>query len=434
MDVTVNDITNPVANAGMNQTVNQGAFVAFNGGDSGDNLGITNYTWTFIEGKLQTLYEVNPTYTFNIAGVFVLTLRVTDAAGNWDIDTKTVTVKDIADPVADAGSDKSILQNAEVTFDGSSSYDNIGIVNYTWRFIYDGNEVFLYGPTPIFKFDKAGNFRITLTVRDAIGNIGTDKVNITVLAKGVEEDDDDTTGDDGTENDDDTTGDDDTEDDDDTTGDDDTEDDDGTTGDDDIEDDDDDAEGGNTTTSGENEEGGLFSFSPANFVIIGLLVIVIIIGFFIMLKKKDRRKESDTPKGEPAIIKKMKREDAEDKSKKKGPLRKTQVKEPDDWSDLKEEEAKDVEEIGKKEDFASLENIEQERRVKSESKEEKQKKKSDDLSQLKDEGESDDWSDIKGVRKSEVSDGLSDNDDDWSDIKRGIEDKEEREFDEGGGE
>jgi hypothetical protein len=91
---TSQDSTDPVANAGPDQTVNVGVVVTFAGSGSTDNDGIVNYTWTFTEGaQTRTLYGAAPTHTFTTVGAYTVTLNVTDASGNWDVDTVTVTVQ-----------------------------------------------------------------------------------------------------------------------------------------------------------------------------------------------------------------------------------------------------------------------------------------------------------------------------------------------------
>jgi hypothetical protein len=90
------DTTDPVANAGPDQSVDTGDTVTFSGAASTDNFGIVNYTWTFTYNSTTvTLYLVGPSYTFEIVGSYVVTLNVSDAAGYWDTDTMTVTVEEI---------------------------------------------------------------------------------------------------------------------------------------------------------------------------------------------------------------------------------------------------------------------------------------------------------------------------------------------------
>ncbi|MDP6155895.1 MAG: PKD domain-containing protein [Candidatus Thermoplasmatota archaeon] len=180
MTVTVNDTTNPVADAGADKTVYQGDNVTFNGSGSSDNVGVVNYMWTFDDGGLQTLYGAGPKYTFNTSGVFTVTLNVTDANGYWAIDTVLITVTDNTDPVANAGLDQTVDQLITVFFNGSGSTDNIAINNYTWTFQYSSITVHIFGEKASWTFEHAGVYTVTLTVLDNEGNAATDTMNVTV--------------------------------------------------------------------------------------------------------------------------------------------------------------------------------------------------------------------------------------------------------------
>ncbi len=100
------DTTNPTASAGPDQTVQAGATVTFDGSASSDNHGVANWTWTFTEGgQTRTLYGASPTHTFAAAGTYDVTVRVTDASGNWAEDTVRVTVSEApGGPVGGIGS------------------------------------------------------------------------------------------------------------------------------------------------------------------------------------------------------------------------------------------------------------------------------------------------------------------------------------------
>ena len=177
--ITVVDITKPIASAGPDQTVDEDTLVTFDGSASTDNVGITSYTWAFMDaGMLQTLDGMNPTYTFQTPGMYTVTLNVTDAEGNYAADTVIITVLDITMPVADAGADRIVSEDTSLTFDGSASTDNVGIVSYEWDF---GDGTTGTEKTPTHTYTDLGNFTVTLTVKDAAGNIGTDTVTITVL-------------------------------------------------------------------------------------------------------------------------------------------------------------------------------------------------------------------------------------------------------------
>ncbi len=184
MTVTVNDITLPSADAGPDQTVDEGTIVTFNGNGSTDNVGIVNWTWSFTDGLPVMIYGSNTTYLFDSPGTFVVTLNVSDAADNWHADTMTVTVLDTSEPLANAGENRTVPAGTMVTLNGSLSSDNVGIKKFSWSFSYDGVERTLDGEVVSFEFDKGGSYEIVLTVTDRSDNTDEDAVTITVIETG----------------------------------------------------------------------------------------------------------------------------------------------------------------------------------------------------------------------------------------------------------
>ncbi len=173
-NVTVLDVTSPTAEAGPNRSVNTGAHVLFNGSQSSDNVGITDYRWTIMSEEFNGM-EVH--YNFTEPGLYEITLEVTDEADNSDIDTCLVNVTgDSTPPTADAGDDMTFGINQSFTLDGSGSSDNVGIVNFTW----DVREEVFYGKTVTHSISEPGTYEITLNVSDQAGNYALDTVNITV--------------------------------------------------------------------------------------------------------------------------------------------------------------------------------------------------------------------------------------------------------------
>ena len=177
MNVTVSDMEAPVADAGRNLTVDMKTEVTFDGTGSTDNVGVILFKWTIHDREVVVLPGSNPTHTFQEAGVYPVELNVSDLAGNWDTANMTVTVLDTESPVADAGGDITIPMGGVVTFDGSGSTDNVGIVNYTWKFDDDG-PVALYGIAPSYTFDNFGVYQVTLNVSDAMGNRDDDVLTV----------------------------------------------------------------------------------------------------------------------------------------------------------------------------------------------------------------------------------------------------------------
>jgi len=174
------DTTKPIADAGPDQVSETGATVQFDGSRSTDGGVIQSYVWTFVDGGQQTMNGVGPTYTFTNPGTFVVTLNVTDAAGNWDTDTVNIMVLDRQNPVAEAGPDQTIKAGESIVFSAAGSTDNDQIANYTWALVENGVIVNMYGISPTHAFPTAGSYTVILVVRDAAGNLGTDFMKVTV--------------------------------------------------------------------------------------------------------------------------------------------------------------------------------------------------------------------------------------------------------------
>lgn len=91
-----------------------------------------------------------------------------------------------ADPVADAGPDQTVDAWTYVTLDASGSFDDVGIANYTWSFVYGNVSRTLTGMVnSSFQFVIPGTYDITLTVTDADGGSSTDTMTVKVLPEKV---------------------------------------------------------------------------------------------------------------------------------------------------------------------------------------------------------------------------------------------------------
>jgi len=180
--INVIDITLPMAFAGNDVEIDQHGSVAFNGTLSFDNLNITEYLWNFTyRNKMQYLFGPVTEFTFDDAGRYEITLNISDEAGNRALDSFIVNVRDITDPVADPGADQWTVNIGEVAiFDAGDSTDNVGVVNYTWGFRYNGTNYHLYGTEVTFSFYAAQTINVTLTVRDAEGNLNESTCSVHV--------------------------------------------------------------------------------------------------------------------------------------------------------------------------------------------------------------------------------------------------------------
>ncbi len=182
LEVYVIDAQKPTADAGRDQVIEQFNLVIFDGSNSTDNIEIVEYRWNFYYlGQMRELTGIETDFFFNTAGIFEIELTVKDAQGNGDRDTFVITVLDTKKPRSDPGDDREAYIGEKVIFNASDSYDNIGIVNYTWNIEYAGDIFVLYGMDVNFSFHEIGDFKVTLTVYDIRENNDTRTIIITVV-------------------------------------------------------------------------------------------------------------------------------------------------------------------------------------------------------------------------------------------------------------
>ena len=138
-----------------------------------------NYTWTFTDVTLQTLYGSQPYYTFTSYGVYNITLTITDYYSDIVIDWVEITVVNSL-PFADAGINQT-YNKGMYSLNGLLSTDVDGsIVDYLWTFD-DGGLQTLNGGTPTYVFQNFGIYVIMLRVTDNDGAYGYDNTTISIL-------------------------------------------------------------------------------------------------------------------------------------------------------------------------------------------------------------------------------------------------------------
>ncbi|HSF14476.1 MAG TPA: PKD domain-containing protein [Vicinamibacteria bacterium] len=180
----------PVANAGLDQTVELGETVFLDGSGStdvdGDELG---FNWSFLSlpaesaAMLSDPTTVMPTFVADVSGSYVVQLIVDD--GQVDSEPDTVTVSTInTSPVADAGRDQEVNVGETVTLDGSDSFDIDGDeLAYSWTLtaLPEGSAAFLSDPTavmPTFVADVPGVYQAELVVNDGRVDSAPDAVRV----------------------------------------------------------------------------------------------------------------------------------------------------------------------------------------------------------------------------------------------------------------
>jgi PKD repeat protein len=176
--ITIDDGALPVADAGGPYTAEVGSFVNFNGTGSSDDTAVQHYDWTFGDftggpdapgsqtaNLPYTGVGATPRHFYQAVGSYAVELTVTDNTLKTDTAIATVDVVVGTPPVA------AILPPTEAGangppayFDGRSSTDDFGIVEYRWDFDdqvdRDGdgdftNDIDAVGATPYYTYPAA---------------------------------------------------------------------------------------------------------------------------------------------------------------------------------------------------------------------------------------------------------------------------------------
>lgn len=181
---TTPDNVPPVANAGADLVVNEDTTVSFDGSRSTDNVGVASYTWTFMDGTIQTLQGVTASYVFATPGTYLVTLTVRDADGNVGTDTLTVTVRDVTAPTITVSSPSEGASVPGSVVIVASATDNAAVVRV--EFFVDGVSV---GNDTTAPFEwplaagslKDGNHTLTVIAYDEAGNSASSVRHVTAV-------------------------------------------------------------------------------------------------------------------------------------------------------------------------------------------------------------------------------------------------------------
>jgi hypothetical protein len=183
----------PVADAGADQTGFVGDVITLNGSGSTDADGDPlAFSWTVDSAPAGSTSApsdptaVNPTFTLDRPGTWVLSLVVDDGLATSAPATVQLTTLNSA-PVANAGDDRTAFVGDTVTLDGSKSSDVDGDpLAFSWSIVDApaGSAAALDDPEailPSFTVDVAGTYEIELVVSDASDDSAPDTVFVTTL-------------------------------------------------------------------------------------------------------------------------------------------------------------------------------------------------------------------------------------------------------------
>ena len=136
---TTGEDPQPIANAGDDQTVNEGELVSLQGSGMAPQGVTLNYQWTQVAGPGVTLSDTNspsPTFTVpqinaNVTLTFQLTVSYDNYLSSDTVDITIINVNHV--PVALTGDDQAASEGSKVTLHGETSYDPDGSeISYQW--------------------------------------------------------------------------------------------------------------------------------------------------------------------------------------------------------------------------------------------------------------------------------------------------------------
>ena len=134
--LTVSDTIAPTANAGADKATDEGVAVALDGSGSTDNVGVTMWEWDFDAGDGVSFSPADATgatvtHVYGDNGVYTVTLRAADAAGNTGTDTAAVMVGNKG-PAVSAGGPYSVEEGSALAITGSASDAGSDDLTFTW--------------------------------------------------------------------------------------------------------------------------------------------------------------------------------------------------------------------------------------------------------------------------------------------------------------
>ena len=130
---------------------------------STDDRGIRSLAWVIADSTVSD--STSFTHTFDRAGSVSVKLRVTDTGMQTDSVTNSVTVRPDSMPTA---SYAVTCVGLECILNGSDSYDDHGVVNYTW-YVQGDSVASSAQSSVLYTFPRLGQYRVWLRVKDGAG-------------------------------------------------------------------------------------------------------------------------------------------------------------------------------------------------------------------------------------------------------------------------
>jgi hypothetical protein len=184
----------PVANAGGNQTVNEGDTVTLNGSFTDPGVLDTHtFLWHVVADNGQVIADgTGPNFSFvpNDDGTYTVTFTVTDNDGGVGTDTAVVTVKNVAPQNVTITGPTGGVRGETLSYTGSF-FDpgSADAHTQTWTVTSNGSVV-ASGSGAGFSFvpTDSGTYQVSFTVTDDDGGTTTTTTTVTVGAMAIEPD------------------------------------------------------------------------------------------------------------------------------------------------------------------------------------------------------------------------------------------------------
>ncbi|MFW3146393.1 MAG: S8 family serine peptidase [Thermoplasmatota archaeon] len=146
-----------------------------------------DFLWIVTGHDHREFAEREVKWTFVTPGIYNVKLRITDTGGNLDETEFNITVRDLTQPNAFAGKDRTVVRGAALHLSASGSTDNDPDFpegsNFTWVLKESGET--LYGMDIEVAFDILGTQRVWLKVIDPSSNVGTHGILVHVTTDGT---------------------------------------------------------------------------------------------------------------------------------------------------------------------------------------------------------------------------------------------------------
>ncbi|HEY7427591.1 MAG TPA: PKD domain-containing protein [Gemmataceae bacterium] len=192
LNVTVQPVsyTGPTANAGTDQTINEGDTASFNGSytDPDGTVSASGIAWDFnydgVSFNPTVTGTLTPSYQFTTPGDYTVALQITDSNGMTSLSTLDVTVNAVP-PTVSAGTNLTVTAGQLVQFNGSASIPSGANdpLSYAWDFNYDGQN---FNPgsasmlNPYNVFATPGTYTVALQATDGEGVSSLSTITVTV--------------------------------------------------------------------------------------------------------------------------------------------------------------------------------------------------------------------------------------------------------------